>query len=343
MNYYEELGVKPTASAEEIRQAYKELVRLLHPDQHQDERLRQAAERQLKRLNQVVAVLTDPVERRRYDLSLAAGPMVRWAPAREVAARVAEAARRTWVWWLTAAVGVVALALYSGRHRAGSAAPTVRVGEAGRPVVAAPQTISVPDSVPISPPRAPATSKTRTRKEAPAVEATVAPQALPTANAPVEETAPVVSLPRATEEHAPEASNPPAPVAQPAPKGLAGVWLYVPPRAPPEQSEAYYPPEYIELRLIEHADDLYGRYRARYRITDRTVWPEVSFEFQGKRQQKNFAWRGSGGARGEVRLKLLGADQLEVTWWASELGEQAGLASGTAVLVREAASAKEVR
>jgi curved DNA-binding protein CbpA len=45
MNYYEELGLKPSASAEEIRQAYRELARLLHPDQHQEEGLRRAAER----------------------------------------------------------------------------------------------------------------------------------------------------------------------------------------------------------------------------------------------------------------------------------------------------------
>jgi len=43
MNYYEELGLTPSASAEEIRQAS----------------------------NEVVAVLSDPAERGRYDLSLA--------------------------------------------------------------------------------------------------------------------------------------------------------------------------------------------------------------------------------------------------------------------------------
>src|SRR5580700_6302662 len=32
MDYYEELGIDRSASPEEIRQAYKHLVRLLHPD-----------------------------------------------------------------------------------------------------------------------------------------------------------------------------------------------------------------------------------------------------------------------------------------------------------------------
>jgi curved DNA-binding protein CbpA len=45
MNYYEELRLTPSASAEEIRQAYRELVRLLHPDQRREEGLRRAAER----------------------------------------------------------------------------------------------------------------------------------------------------------------------------------------------------------------------------------------------------------------------------------------------------------
>jgi len=40
MNYYEELGLRPSASAEEIRQAYRELARLLPPDQQREEGLR---------------------------------------------------------------------------------------------------------------------------------------------------------------------------------------------------------------------------------------------------------------------------------------------------------------
>ena len=37
MNFYEELGVARSASIAEIQQAYKALVRILHPDQQQDE------------------------------------------------------------------------------------------------------------------------------------------------------------------------------------------------------------------------------------------------------------------------------------------------------------------
>ena len=69
MDYYEELGIGQTASTEEIRQAYRRLARLIHPD-HCEARLRPQAEVQMKRLNQILAKLLNPEERTRYDLSL---------------------------------------------------------------------------------------------------------------------------------------------------------------------------------------------------------------------------------------------------------------------------------
>jgi len=67
LNYYEEFGVVSNASKEEIRQAYKTLVRLVHPDGQPDEKLRAAAERQMKRINELFAILADPRRRRAYD------------------------------------------------------------------------------------------------------------------------------------------------------------------------------------------------------------------------------------------------------------------------------------
>ena len=60
MTHYEELDVSPAATADEIRHSYKALARLLHPDQCADGGLKRLAELQMRRLNQVLAVLTDP-------------------------------------------------------------------------------------------------------------------------------------------------------------------------------------------------------------------------------------------------------------------------------------------
>ena len=70
MTHYDEFGLTPTASPEEIHRAHRSLARLLHPDPIQDEELRRLAENQLKRLNHVYSVLIDPVRRRTYDLQL---------------------------------------------------------------------------------------------------------------------------------------------------------------------------------------------------------------------------------------------------------------------------------
>jgi curved DNA-binding protein CbpA len=55
MNYYRELGFPKTASAEEVRRAYRSLARLLHPEQQSDETLRRLAGIQLARLNDILA------------------------------------------------------------------------------------------------------------------------------------------------------------------------------------------------------------------------------------------------------------------------------------------------
>jgi len=70
MNYYEEFGIPRDAPAAKIRQAYKTLARVLHPDAHLDEALKAMAERQMRRLNAMQETLLDPEKRRAYDASL---------------------------------------------------------------------------------------------------------------------------------------------------------------------------------------------------------------------------------------------------------------------------------
>ena len=63
-NYYEILGVSKTASEDEIKAAYKKLVKQYHPDLHPNDKL--AAEK-FKEINEANEVLSDKQKRAAYD------------------------------------------------------------------------------------------------------------------------------------------------------------------------------------------------------------------------------------------------------------------------------------
>lgn len=60
LNYYAFLGVRPDASSEEVKSAYRQAARETHPDLHGE------ADR-FQQLQAAYAVLRDPVQRMRYD------------------------------------------------------------------------------------------------------------------------------------------------------------------------------------------------------------------------------------------------------------------------------------
>ncbi|QNU65839.1 J domain-containing protein [Ruminiclostridium herbifermentans] len=57
-NPYEVLGIKEGASEEEIKRAYRELVKKYHPDQYQDNPLSKLAEEKLREVNEAYEYLT---------------------------------------------------------------------------------------------------------------------------------------------------------------------------------------------------------------------------------------------------------------------------------------------
>jgi curved DNA-binding protein len=63
-DHYQTLGVPRTASAEDIRKAYRELARKYHPDLHPDD---DAAKEKFKKVQAAFDVLNDPSKREMYD------------------------------------------------------------------------------------------------------------------------------------------------------------------------------------------------------------------------------------------------------------------------------------
>lgn len=326
MDYYEELGVKPSASADEIRQAYKHLARLLHPDRCGDQQGRQLADLQMKRLNAMLQVLTNPVDRESYDRSSRSR-----SPALGGPSRSSDWKAPTWLWPTLGAIllaGALSWLLRTPRPAATAARPQEAAVE---------QAPSAPK------PHAPIThahgwpvgdsaGDDSELEDAPA-DHTPAQARSPAGGRSVPE--PEFEEPVPVRATAPPVANPVAALRlAPAIPSMAGSWLFVP--TPEAKSAGLYPPEYIELRLVEDAGVLRGRYRARYRVADKAISPAVAFEFEGRgsNQEAKLPWTGAGGSKGEVTMRLLESGALEVTWEAHQMGAELGLISGTAILVR---------
>ena len=85
LNYYAILHVSADASKVEIKQAYRQLVRLHHPDLNA-----QAQDEEIKRLNEAYEVLSNPHKRAAYD------KQIRKANERSEAEQHAREPKMTW-------------------------------------------------------------------------------------------------------------------------------------------------------------------------------------------------------------------------------------------------------
>ena len=67
IDYYKILGVGKEATENEIKKAYRKLARKHHPDINPNDK---DAEKKFKEINEANQVLSDPENRKKYDLSL---------------------------------------------------------------------------------------------------------------------------------------------------------------------------------------------------------------------------------------------------------------------------------
>ena len=351
MTHYDEFGVTPTAPPHEIQRAHRNLARLLHPDLIQDEEVRRLAERQLQRLNVIYSILADPERRRVYDLQLSS----RTRPGQE--AIMLRRPASSWTRWrLPATCGAVSLAIgiQSAVWWVESRVPEPGIVYVDRTQPSRKAAIAEPRATqPASP------SATREEVEQLAAETRelrrVLNHAVLERDQAMARLASLRSAPAipagSVDQDATRPAGPPAgaepsrsgepfvvaevEASKPAHPNLAGTWIYSARGASTSPSDRY-PAEYIELLLGEREGLLWGRYRARYKVPDRALSPEVEFFFEGSKadQERRFTWRGNGGAAGEVHLKLLSDHTLSLDWFTSRLGRNLTLGSGTAVLVR---------
>lgn len=368
MNYYDELGISPNAGTDEVREAYKQLARLLHPDLLQDPRQRSLAEIQMKRLNHIYHTLSNTELRREYDLSLTerilpAAQMV-FVPDTDLLEQPLRRRphhhhhhrhRHFGIGWLAVAALAGALVTYVGVKLNRVEPEPVEAASETAPQAATPASTSAPArSGATGPGLEPIIINLRSRlhqaehdrDEAVArlhsMGKSASPAATSAAAAPVTtqpDPPPIapVQIPPTSQPPPVQAIVPTLPPAAPSVqlKGWNGRWYYVRQtsgQAPPNM----YPPEFIEAALLEDNGMVRGRYRARYKIADRAIPPEVDFQFAGKVHQGAMAtnWQGPGGAKGDVRIRQLSTDTIELSWIATDLGRHQGLGYGTAILVR---------
>jgi len=74
-DYYKVLGLSPTASSQEIKEAYRQLVKQYHPDYNQGS---DVANAMLKMINEAYDVLSDLSKRDDYDRLLNKNSWMNW-------------------------------------------------------------------------------------------------------------------------------------------------------------------------------------------------------------------------------------------------------------------------
>ena len=329
ITYYEELGVEEKASQEEIRDSFRTLVRLLHPDQQSDPQLKEMAERQMRKLNRIYAVLSDPDRRAAYNKSLNeprhAAPVIVFSGA--------DGSVKKLIVRLSAFTGIVLgsalliwfMATSSNNESHMQEAHASSGRNADGPADAGDQIVRLRDQL----------RSAEAERDSALVQ--------------LEKIGGKTAVAKAQEQDPPAATGPEKLVAEKAPPAgsperaatpaqFAGLWFFSKGNGSASPGgKSRYPPEYIQLHVSEQSGVLNGQYHSRYQVLDHAISPDVDFTFTGTPAGNalNCVWQGPGGSRGRMTMKLVSAGTVDLAWSANELGSLQWLTNGEATLIRK--------
>jgi len=326
LTHYDDLGLAAGASGEEIREAYLNLVRLLHPDLSSEPSLKRFSENQLKRVSRAYAVLSDPARRRRYDAQLAGlqeAASEDEEPEEPLLEKrsVGRSRARAWItlgWLICAFAGIIGIGWYVSQQ-AGEPSPPVQVNAAPNPPAGAPAVAPPPTAASDAPDKSADLDSLRSELAAAKADRDRA----------LEET--VLQAKELDFLTGRVLSGRTALGAG----RLSGVWV-LPVAKVPAMASAF-TPESVDLILSAQQDSLQGRFRARYPGMGAPDPPMVRFYLEGKIQEDvaNANWVGEDGSKGEIQLKLASDNALQLVWSTTQQGKQSGPDSGTLALVRK--------
>jgi hypothetical protein len=100
------------------------------------------------------------------------------------------------------------------------------------------------------------------------------------------------------------------------------------------QDPKVFPAEYVELTILVAESHLRGSYRSRYKLSNRALSPYANFTFSGPAGGTSFVWQGDAGATGQITLRLQSHDTMQVNWFATKMGSELSLGSGSATVYR---------
>ena len=347
MTLYDEVGLSRQATADEIKQAYHNFVRLLHPDAVRDPALQVLAEAQLKRINAVFDVLNDAKRRTEYDAHNDQGQATELVVAQYARTRPPTMAGSS-VWGAAVVVALLVLIWIAAGPPESAGRAHAAEAPIADPIKRSVELASIVDNTAAPMPVEVAQQLRQLRRELRAAQneqrtarvelAAEADSANAEVNAPSEDdddptpAPPLVSSlgSKMTQTRAP------TPAGLPPQSSLIGTWLYAQ-RAGEAPKKDWYPPDYIELKIQPLADGVAGRYQGRYRVGDRPISPEVRFHFESKAASgkgEALSWTGANGAKGEIRLRQTSALTLQVDWTTTEPGRVPSLTAGSSLLVR---------